>query len=449
MKQGKKSDHPGVFISARKWGRAHSYYARFLDPDCEEMREVSMKKLGVHTAEGRRKWCIAKSEEIFFRRQLLARGARRKTETPLEDAMEEFFKHRAGEVKPKTLEVYRGDAREFQDWCGRNGIRYSEEITPAALMRYRGEYCSRGMKVNERGRRGRRSQSMRRRSPVSINSGLRGLRTVLNHIRSLDFTPQLTSDAIRDSLKYVKAQRGLPKFLQKHEIAALLDAAVAHDRVHFKETRAEHQGLGVAGSTPRYTPIAPLVLAALLTGCRISELLNLRWDQIQLHERRLALDAADTKTGRGRFVDLGITPTLRWMFSAMKRAAAGPFVFLGNTPYRKDLADSAKKRLIREFGVAKFTWHDLRRTCGTFLVCAPSVYGAASVFMVAKRLGHGVEVSERHYLGMLTTVSPKARRLERAMEVEQLCVDIAKGVGTRTPAGAGAKPPQLRLLRRA
>jgi integrase len=272
---------------------------------------------------------------------------------------------------------------------------------------------------------------------------------VLNYLRSLDLTPQLSSDSIRDALKYMKVRRGLPKFLPKHEIAQLLEAAIAHDARHFKATREENAGLRPVGSTPRHTPVAPLVISALLTGCRISELLNLRWEQVQLEEKRLTLDAADTKTGRGRFVDLSITLSLRWMLSAMKRVAKGPFVFLGSAPYRKDLADSAKKRLLAEFGVAKFTWHDLRRTCGTFLVCAPNIYGAASVFMAAKRLGHSVEVSERHYLGLLTTISPKARRLERAMEVEDLCVRIAKGVGIRTKPGTAQRRPQLRLLRRA
>ena len=50
------------------------------------------------------------------------------------------------------------------------------------------------------------------------------------------------------------------------------------------------------------------------------------------------------------------------------------------------------------------------------LDCAPAIYGAASAFMSAKRLGHSVTVAEKHYVGIVK-VSPEARTIEQAMQV--------------------------------
>ena len=60
--------------------------------------------------------------------------------------------------------------------------------------------------------------------------------------------------------------------------------------------------------------------------------------------------------------------------------------------------------------------NEIGSTCGTYLTCAPAIYGAASAFMSAKRLGHSVTVAEKHYVGIVR-VSPEARTIELAMQV--------------------------------
>lgn len=52
------------------------------------------------------------------------------------------------------------------------------------------------------------------------------------------------------------------------------------------------------------------------------------------------------------------------------------------------------------------------------LTSAPAIYGAASAFMSAKRLGHSVTVAEKHHVGIVK-VSPEARTIEQAMQVER------------------------------
>lgn len=65
------------------------------------------------------------------------------------------------------------------------------------------------------------------------------------------------------------------------------------------------------------------------------------------------------------------------------------------------------------------TWQLLRSTCSTYLTNAPSIAGAAAVFVSAKRCGHSVMVAKKHYAG-LVSVSREARTLEAAMGIEGL-----------------------------
>jgi len=128
-----------------------------------------------------------------------------------------------------------------------------------------------------------------------------------------------------------------------------------------------------------------------------------------------------TKTGEGRRIDLSVTPSLRSMLAAMKlRSGGSRYVFRGTAPVSQAEAKSAQDRLIKHFGAPKFNWQELRRTCGTYLTCAPGIYGAASAFLSAKRLGHSVVVAERHYAGAVTDVPTTATTLEEALDIADL-----------------------------
>ena len=140
-------------------------------------------------------------------------------------------------------------------------------------------------------------------------------------------------------------------------------------------------------------------------------------------ERRVGeirLKAALTKTKQARTIGLEVSPALRAMLSALKLAAAAdePFVFGGATPYSVDLVESARARLLLEYGAPKCDWQSLRSTAATFLTNAPGIFGAATVYLSARQLGHSVAVAERHYLGVHRGIARDARTLENAMQVE-------------------------------
>jgi hypothetical protein len=70
----------------------------------------------------------------------------------------------------------------------------------------------------------------------------------------------------------------------------------------------------------------------------------------------------------------------------------------------------------------------LRRTCGSLLVCSNVYGGGAAPFLTAKRLGHGIAVSERHYLGAITGLPKNATTIEQAGGFEVEAQTIVRAV---------------------
>jgi integrase len=250
-------------------------------------------------------------------------------------------------------------------------------------------------------------------------------------------------------LEFVKAHKPAPVFLRASEIRALVEGCQRHDADTFKVTRERD-------TESRYAPITAFVVAALLSGMRFGELTHLRWTWVDLEAQEIRLPHDATKTGHARTIGLRESPALAALLARLKlQAGANPFVFGCATtdakgkvtyqPMRRDVAEAARRRLIAKerilkgmgrnahkrqprvesFGAPTFTWHDLRRTCGTFLTCAPSIYGGASAFLSAKRLGHSVAVSEKHYAGNLNNISVDASTLEEAMGIADLLPTLA------------------------
>jgi integrase len=264
------------------------------------------------------------------------------------------------------------------------------------------------------------------------------VKVLLNHWRALGLTPELSKDTISDALKRLPVPREEAAFLRPRDISLLLKAALLHDRVVYAETREEHSGMRPKGTTPRYSPIAPLVMFLLLSGCRRGEALGLRWADVDLdamdHQARrvgeIRLRAEATKTKHARVIGLEVSPALRRLLAALKlRATEGDvFVFGGEGRYTHDLIESARARLMEEFEAPAFTWQVLRSSCATYLTNAPGIWGAATVFLSARQLGHSVAVAERHYLGVHRGIRREARTLEAAMEAEHAIKQVVDGV---------------------
>jgi integrase len=393
--------------------RRIGWRARYKDPDTGRTVWESLEP-ELRSADARQDWAVDKSNALAKRRLELEGGAVRATGTGLGAALARYFDDNPN-LRPGTVGVYRRASDRFAEWCARHGVKSADDVNGPRLVAFKGWLQRLPLRASEAGaKRGARRDTDKRREPASVNRDLRAIGTILTHLRRAGLLPHVTGDALSDALRKLSGSVERIDFRQPPELRALLDSAARHDAATFAATRDEHAGKRAAGTTPRHKPIAPLVVAAMLTGMRLGELVGLAWERVDLDAKQIHI-GAESKTHRARTVDLVVSPALVRMLSARRPKHAVGSVF--GLTYGE--AKAAEKRLRGEFGApAGCGWQALRRTCGTFLSNAPGIFGAASAYRSAKQLGHSVVVAEKHYVGVVR-IGKKARTLEAAMGVAE------------------------------
>lgn len=457
-----RSPHPGVVILRRTLpAGGTAWRARFRDPDTGKLVYDTLDPQELSTHEARADWAKRKSRALAKRRTEIASGAPLKTHTPLPKAVDDYLKACADRLRPSTVETYQKGVDKLVTWCGENGIATTEQLTPGRLELFAASLAAaRKRKAKAKNGRGAKRQTAERLSRFSVARDVRSVKALAFYWRRQGVLPHCTKEDITAALKAAPGEPDPPAYLTPTQIKKLLERAVAHDDAVFKATRREHRGLSPAGSTPRYMPVAPLILTALLTGMRIGELENLRWDRVDLEALdsqgrkagEIRLTPADTKTSRSRVIDLGIAPTARVLLSALRLQAGKieerPYVFgpEGKRPLPHTAVESARKRLIGEYNAPAFSSQGLRQTCTTYLVCS-SIYGGASIFLAAKRSGHSVQVCEHFYAGTLRGLDPQAKTLEEVMRVKKAAAKVVTRI-YRASHRAKAKQPRARRQKR-
>jgi integrase len=125
--------------------------------------------------------------------------------------------------------------------------------------------------------------------------------------------------------------------------------------------------------------LRPIVALAACTGMRRSEILGLRWLDVDLENSRILLP--QTKNGEGRIVYLNnsAVAALRSVRFSAEANATG-LVFAGVSPEQVSVAFS---RLCRTLKIADSRFHDLRHTAASWLRMK-----GADIHTVAQLLGH-------------------------------------------------------------
>jgi integrase len=265
------------------------------------------------------------------------------------------------------------------------------------------------------------------RSAYSVNRELRAVGTCLRYLIDADLFARLSHDDVRRCCKLLKVATNRKKFLRPAQIKKLLTAALRHDAATFKATRAEHGGAAIKGGTPKYPPIAPFVLYVLLTGCRRAEALRVQWESIDLEDGNIHI-GTESKTSKPRDIDIGPSPALGRLLAAQRLRTGGKGSVWGLT---EDEAGAAMDRLRNDYAAPPgFTFQILRVTCQSYLASAPSIYGAASIFLAASRGGHSVAVCERHYAGAVKNISPDARTIEAAMQIDAEAAQVVESIAS-------------------
>lgn len=148
------------------------------------------------------------------------------------------------------------------------------------------------------------------------------------------------------------------------------------------------------------------VVLSLATGARRSELLTLRWAQVDLVRGNLTL--LETKNGERRALPLGDHARELLKARAKIRRIDTDLVFPGRPPTRPAQLRHAWQTALQVAGITDFHWHDLRHSAASYLAM-----NGASLQEIAAVLGHKTlamvkryaHLSEQHTAGVVNKMN--------------------------------------------
>lgn len=152
----------------------------------------------------------------------------------------------------------------------------------------------------------------------------------------------------------------------------------------------------------------PIVVLALSTGMRQSEILNLKWSDVDLEKGRAIL--RETKNGEVRQVALtGYALELLKQLDKVRRIDT-LLIFPSKKPKRPIDIRTAWENAIKKAEITNFKFHDLRHSCASYLAMSK-----ASLAEIAEVLGHKTlamvkrysHISDAHTEGVLTKMNEK------------------------------------------
>lgn len=259
-----------------------------------------------------------------------------------------MIEHCEGRCKPSTLAAHRWLLDKFI--LPRFGAFKVKELQPADIGTFH--------------------QGLRD-TPYNANRCLGLLKAMLNKAEQWGEIPPKTNAA---SLIRPFRERKRQRFLSPEEFR------------HLIATLDEMERLGVIG---RYPAAAIRLLA--MTGCRLNEILTLRWDAVDLDGRRLLLDQHKTDRKGLKVVPLN-EPALA-LLQALPRQAGAPYVIAGKEPGTHLINLQKPWRKLRlEAGFLDLRIHDLRHS---FASAAASA--GVPLQMIGALLGHSsVQATARY-----------------------------------------------------
>jgi len=173
--------------------------------------------------------------------------------------------------------------------------------------------------------------------PATVNRLLATLKHMFTKAVDWEMVEEEALKRVR-KVKLLREDNRRLRFLSKEEMLRLLESCSSH--------------------------LHPIVLTALNTGMRKSEILNLRWDQVDFKHGFILLGV--TKSGERR--EIPMNQILREALRKIPRRLNNPHVFTNEKgkPY-KDVKGSFASAL-RKAGIKDFKFHDLRHTFASHLV---------------------------------------------------------------------------------
>ncbi|MEO7860429.1 MAG: site-specific integrase, partial [Nitrospirales bacterium] len=153
--------------------------------------------------------------------------------------------------------------------------------------------------------------------------------------------------------------------------------------------------------------LKPILLVAYHLGPRVSEILKLTWDRVDLHRGFIKLRGVDTKTGEPRLVPM--TPLVQEAIRGLSklRSLTCPCVFQYDGKPMRSVKRSFHTA-VRKAGINNFRFHDLRHCAATSLRRA-----GVDTVTAMKIVGHKSEKMHKRYNSVSETdLHQAAKRLD-------------------------------------
>lgn len=313
-----------------------------------------------------RYFAAKKEEELRSRRYGLSQAADHHSPVEMIDRyLETIF-----ETKSQKPEYLRRQKKHLLWWrVELKDYKSISQVTPAVLSE-------------------KRDKLQKSRKPSTVNNYM----AAISHVFSVAKKEwQWIERSPFEKISKLKVKNAGLRFLSEDEIKRLLWACT-------KETRK---------------PLLLIVATALATGARKSEVLGLRWCDVDLINASAV--AHDTKNGESRRLYYGI-----WVLNMLRkhqaaqtrpgRVLAKCYVFgnrFGNKPTR---IDEEFSQALKIAGIKKFRFHDLRHTAASYMAMDKAnasdiaeVLGHKSLDMV-KRYAH---LSQKHLAQVVASMNDK------------------------------------------
>ena len=262
----------------------------------------------------------ARAQELYEKARVAAREGRyedpsqKKDDPYLRDFIGEYFDYYRANRRPRSVERHETSWVSLQPVFGNKRL---SEITSLDLERYR----QRRQRVGK--------------SDVTINRELALMRNVYSM-----------------AMEWGKAE--------KNPVKGVKLARENNDRIRYLSYDEEDRFVAACKG-----PLRPVVITAINTGCRKSELLSLTWDDVDFERGTVSVRAGYAKNGESRSI-----PMNEVLRKTLEEIVGEGAVFRSRTgqPYKS--IDTAFYSAVKRAEIEDFHFHDLRHTFASRLVMA-------------------------------------------------------------------------------
>ena len=208
------------------------------------------------------------------------------------------------------------------------------------------------------------------------------------------------SNPCRHAAKF--KEHKVERYLSDDELGRLGAALAIADRNATPERVKPELYLAPSTSYPEHPSAIAAIRLLLFTGCRVGEILSLRWSQVDLERRRLLLP--DSKTG-AKTVYLSTAAVS--VIKGLKRAKDNPYVLPGYRSGKPFLSIRRPwKRICAAANLQNLRLHDLRHSFASI-----GANGGLSLPMIGALLGHAQLATTARYAHLAASPIQEAAEL--------------------------------------